>query len=278
MTALGWGGADFIARFTGQALGHRLALFAMLTVGSLLLGLFVWLAGLPLAWRQEGLWLLLLTGVGIMLATLLLYWGLARGPVTVVSPIVGSYPALNVLLALVLGIRPAALEWAAMLGVMLGVVIVARAAGSFERSGDYSRDELRKSIAISLGSAVWFAIAIAAAQQASLIFGVLQTVLYARWISRASLALLLLWRREAPRIPHRWWPLLALQGLMDSLGYITLLYGSGSDDAVIAVVVSSGFGAVTVILARLFLREAMTWPQWGGIVLIVAGVATLSAH
>jgi drug/metabolite transporter (DMT)-like permease len=44
------------------------------------------------------------------------------------------------------------------------------------------------------------------------------------------------------------------------------------------VVVASSFGAVTVVLARLILREAMTWLQWAGIVLVVAGVAVLSAQ
>ncbi len=276
-TAFGWGGSDFIARFSGQAIGHRLTLLGMLTVGSLFLGLYVWWSGLPLVWASDGVWLLLLTGVGMMFATLLLYWGLARGPLTVVSPIVGSYPALNVLLALFLGIRPSTLEWAAMAGVMLGVVVVARAARSFEGEGVYSRGNLRGSILISLGSAFWFAVGIAAAQQAIPIYGELQTVLFGRWISLAALVLLLFWHREVVRVPRRILPLLVLQGLLDSTGYITLLYGSSGEGLVIAVVVSSCFGAVTVLLARVFLREAMTWPQWLGILTIIAGVATLSA-
>ena len=44
------------------------------------------------------------------------------------------------------------------------------------------------------------------------------------------------------------------------------------------MVVASAFGAVTVVLARVFLREAMTWPQWAGIALVVGGVAVLSAN
>ena len=60
MTALGWGGADFIARFVGRALGHQVALFGMLTVGSVLLPLVVWQAGLELVWEPSGWWLLLL--------------------------------------------------------------------------------------------------------------------------------------------------------------------------------------------------------------------------
>jgi drug/metabolite transporter (DMT)-like permease len=45
-----------------------------------------------------------------------------------------------------------------------------------------------------------------------------------------------------------------------------------------AVVVSSGFSAVTVLLARIVLREAMSWAQWAGIVAIIGGVALLSYY
>ena len=45
----------------------------------------------------------------------------------------------------------------------------------------------------------------------------------------------------------------------------------------IAVVISSGFCIVTILLARVILKEIMSWPQWLGVVMIVAGVAVLSA-
>ncbi|MCH8925985.1 MAG: EamA family transporter [Proteobacteria bacterium] len=154
MTALGWGGADFIARFTGRALGHRSALFGMLGVSAVVLTLIVWLGGLPLVWDPSGWWLVALTGLGIMVATLLLYRALARGPVTVVAPIAGSYPALNVALAVALGARPAALDWAAMAAVMAGVIVVARAARSFEDPAGTTRAQLRFTVALALGAAL----------------------------------------------------------------------------------------------------------------------------
>ena len=85
-------------------------------------------------------------------------------------------------------------------------------------------------------------------------------------------------RRRPPVMQRRWWPLLALQGLLDGAGYLALLVGSEGPGSAVAVVVASAFGAVTVVLARLFLREAMTWPQWVGIALVVGGVAVLSAQ
>ena len=277
LTALGWGGADFIARFTGRAMGHHVALFGMLAVGSLVLPIVAWQSGVALVWEPSGWWLLLGTGVGVMVATLLLYWGLARGPVTIVAPIVGSYPALNVAFEVALGARPTMGQWLAMAAVMAGVLVVARAAGSFEDGAEYSRAALRKTIFIALGSAVGFSFAIAAAQHAAPIYGELQTVVVGRWISLLSIALLLLWLRRPPVVPRRWWPWVLLQGLLDGGAYVALLAAGSGAAAAIAVVVASGFGAVTVILARLFLKEAMTLFQWGGVLLIVGGVAVLSA-
>jgi drug/metabolite transporter (DMT)-like permease len=276
VTALGWGNADFIARFTGRALGHRIALFGMLGVSAVILSLIFWHSDLPLIRDPSGWWLILLTGVGITTATLLLYWGLVRGPVTVVAPIAGSYPALNVALAVAQGLRPSTLDWAAMAAVMAGVIVVARAARSFEGSSGITRQQLRFTIGLALGAALCFSVTIAVAQQASTLYGELQTVVLARWVSLLACALLLLVRRQSPRIPLRWWPWIGLQGLLDGGAYVALLTGSQGPGAEIAVVISSGFGAVTVLLARLVLREAMTWTQWAGIAAIVGGVAVLS--
>ncbi len=277
MTALGWGSADFIARFSGRALGHRTALLGMLGVSAVILSVILWLGGAPLVWDLSGWWLVVLTGLGIMVATLLLYWGLARGPVTVVAPLAASYPALNVALAVALGARPGALDWLAMLAVMIGVITVARSARSFEGPAGYTRAQLRFTVGLALGAALSFAVTIAVAQQASFIYGELQTIALARWVGLLACAALFVLRREVPRVPARWWPLIALQGLLDGGAYVALLAGSQGPGAEIAVVVGSGFGAVTVLLARLVLHEAMTRAQWAGIAAIVAGVAVLSA-
>ena len=277
LTALGWGGADFIARFTGRAMGHHVALFGMLVVGSLVLPLIAWTVGVDFVWRPQGLWLLLATGVGIMVATLLLYWGLARGPVSVVAPIVGGYPALNVAFEVSLGARLSLLQWLAMAAVMAGVIVVARAAGSFEDDGEFSRPALRKTILIALAASLGFSFAVGAAQHAAPIYGELQTVVLGRWISLVAIALVLLWLRRPPRMPARWWPWILLQGLLDGGAYVALLAAGSGADAAIAVVVASGFGAITVILARLILKEAMTLFQWAGVALIMCGVAVLSA-
>ena len=276
-TALGWGGADFVARFTGRALGHHAALLGMLTVGALLLPLILWVEGEALTWQWANAWLLAVVGVGIMLATLLLYRGLARGPIALVAPVAASYPALNVALEVALGARPTAGQWGGIALVMLGVLIVSRGSGHHEARGTHGKSELRATLVIALGAALCFAFGVAAAQHAAQVYGELQTTVMGRWISLAALLLLIAARRLPPRLPPRWWPLLILQGSLDGLAYISLVSaGTGAGGAITAVV-GSCFSAVTVVLAWLFLREAISRAQWLGLALVIGGVALLSA-
>lgn len=278
LTAFGWGTADFAARFSGRALGHTNALLGMLLVGSIVLTAWVGLTGPELVWDPAASWLLLVTGIGVMVATLLLYQGLARGPVTIVAPIVGSYPALVVAIAVLLGARPSGLQWAAMVAVMAGVIVVAWAAGGFEARGGFDRAHLRDTVAIAFASSGAFAFAISAGQAATPVFGELQTLWLSRLISLAALVPILLLPGRRVRLTLAWWPVLAAQGLLDSGAYLALFSGSRGAGAEMAAVTASAFGAITVLLARIFLREAMSGPQWGGIVLIFAGVAVLFAQ
>jgi drug/metabolite transporter (DMT)-like permease len=275
--ALGWGGADFVARFTGRKLGPDVAALGMLLAGMTGLTAAVLVLGLPPSGTAFGWLLVLASGTATLIAMLLLYDGLARGPVTIVAPIVGAYPVLNIVFSLLRGARPEALQWAAMAIVLAGVAVVARSAGRFESADGLSSAGIRRSIAVALGSALGFGLALDTAQQTIPVFGELQTVWLGRIVSFVLLAALFAVRRRAPHAPAAWWPLLVLQGVMDAGAYVALLMGGHGPGSEIAVVASSSFSVVTVVLARLFLKEAMSLMQWIGVAAIVGGVAALAA-
>jgi drug/metabolite transporter (DMT)-like permease len=92
----------------------------------------------------------------------------------------------------------------------------------------------------------------------------------------AALLPLFALQRRSPLSPLSWWPLLLVQGGLDAGGMLCLLLGSGGDDSAIAAVVASGFGAVTVLLARQFLKEPMSRLQWLGVALVFSGGAVLA--
>lgn len=274
--AFSWGGADFAARFTGRALGPESGLFGMLLVGAVVLSLWVGFVGPPLVWEMSTLWLVLVCGVFTMAATMLLYLGLARGPVTIVSPIVASYPAVVVVFWVLFGVRPSALQWAAMALAVVGVIVVARCAEKFEEPGVMSLGHLRWTVLVALASSACFAIVVISGQLAVPSYGELQTLWISRLVSLALITLLFVVRRKVPRLDRRWWLLLVLQGLLDTGAYLALFAGSHGAGSELAAVTASAFGAVTVLLARLFLREAMSWQQWGGVIMVFVGVGTLS--
>lgn len=277
LCALSLGSADFIARFSSRAIGHGSALLGMLATGCVVLSVAVWIVEPTIDWQDDRLWLVGLSGVATTAMTLLLYWGLARGPVSIVAPIVASHPALVVAFAVLLGHRPTAWQWLAMAAVLVGVAIVAASARDFERAGLVSRQAIAGTIAIACCSSVAYAVLVAAGQAAVPTYGELPTLWMSRLVSLAALLLVFAAGRRRPKLPLRWWPVLIAQGLLDAGGYLFLFAGSHGPDAAIAAVTGSTFAVVTTLLARLVLREPIGWLQWGGILLVVGGAAALSA-
>lgn len=278
ITALSWGLADFAARFTGRALGQVQALTGVLLVGAVV---YLLLAAndLGVILDDDRAWhFLLLSGLGIMAATLLLYTGLGRGPVSIVSPIVSSYPALNLVIAVFLGARPSPIQWTALIVVMLGVLIVAACARVFEEHEGYSPDHIRKTLWISLGAACCFTLGIMTGQEAGAFYGEVATLAISRSIGVfACLGLLIVLRRGFAG-PVVFWPLVLVQGALDGVAYLCLLMGGRGTDGVITVTVASGFAVVTALLARVFLEEPVTAKQWIGIFLVACGAAVLAGH
>src|SRR5271170_7751490 len=129
LTALSWGGSDFLARFATHRIGALRTMLYMQFTGLLLLTIFLpWLGGWghladgsgwqPWAWG-------VLAGALNFFATLTLYRSFEIGKLSVVAPISASYPVLTVLLSLLSGEH---LNTARAIGIactLLGVVLVA---------------------------------------------------------------------------------------------------------------------------------------------------------
>lgn len=278
LCAVNLGLADFMARFSSRAIGPPSALFGMLAAGAMVLSVYVLVFEPPLVWTWSGFGFIALNGIATTLMTLLLYLGLARGPVSIVAPIVASHPALVVLLAVVLGARPTTIQWIAMAGTLAGALIIAASANNFEQAGTYDRRQLRATILIACASAVSYAVLIIAAQAAVPIYGEFQTLWLGRLFSLAALGLFFLVRGQAPRMTLRWAPFVAAQGLLDAGGYLFLFAGSAGPGAEIAAVTASTFGAITTLLAWAVLRERISLVQWSGITLVFTCIALLSAY
>jgi drug/metabolite transporter (DMT)-like permease len=273
--ALSLGAADFMARFSSRALGAMLTYAYVLLIGAI--GTTVWLFATDqvLVWSPLGVAIAVLHGVSVVVMCVLLYIGIARGPIAVGAPIVAAHPAPVLAVNVLMGMHPSAMQWAAMTIVIAGGVIIARSSKAGKGAGAAAAN--RTTLLIALAACLAYVAIVLTAQSATPLIGAFQTM----WIGRvAGLVLLggvLIVQRARLAVPREWVPFVGLQGGLDSLGYLTFLAGSNSAAPYVTMVIASAFSVVTVVLARLFLHEPISKMQWVAIALIAVGAAVLTA-
>lgn len=274
-SALSLGGADFMARFSARALGAPLTYGFVLLVGAL--GTTLWLvaSGAALTWSPLGNGFAIVHGVFVTVMCILLYIALARGPIAVVAPIVAAHPALVLLVNVLMGVRPSAMQWVAMMAILVGGIAITRSATSEPDRAEAERN--RVTVLIAIGAAVAYAGIFLTAQVSTPLIGALQTMWVGRCTGLVFIALILLFQGVRPRVPAAWLPFVSLQAGLDAAGYFTLLAGANSAQPHITLVVASGFSVVTVLLARIVINEPVSKTQWAAIGLIAAGTAMLMA-
>ncbi len=279
-TAMVWGISDFIARFAGRSVGAMAATFALMMVGGVLVAAAMGITGADLILRSDGLHYLFGIGSATALGAILFYHAVTHGPVTVAAPVVASYPAIALPISAILGARPDVISWAAMAVTLGGVWLVARTAksnGVGDTAAEYSPAVIKRTALYSFSAAAIYASAIAtAADQAVEIYGPLQTVLVMRIIGAVIVGFAVLSMKEKARFPLKAWPILISFGALDTAGHLFLFVGLGFENGENAIVTSIGYTVVTVLLARAILREQVSALQWGGVALVVGGVALLA--
>lgn len=282
LTALTWGGADFTARFSTHRIGTLRTMFYMQFVGFLLLTISMrWLGGWghladgsgwrPWAWG-------LLAGLLNACGTLSLYRSFEIGKMAVVAPLSASYPALTLTLSWLSGDHLSTARVAGILLILFGVAVVAGG----EHVPSENSAQPTKANTRGIGWAITAAIA----------FGVLFWLLGIRivprvgavqavWMIRltsASLTALIIFSVAQPmRLPRggiRW---MALgMGAFDTLAFVLSNRGMQMEQVAVISVLGSLYGAVTVGLAAIFLREHISRWQWTGIATIFAGIFLIS--
>lgn len=276
IAALSWGLHDFLARFPSRAVGAVTTVFAVTVAGLVVLSVWLAIDGGTIEIVWPSLWLVAVTGIVFAAATLTLFSALALGPISIVAPLAGSYPALAMIFAVAQGTQPSLTQWAAIGAVMVGVVLVSRSGGHYEASGHLPPGKLKIVLGLALLASVCFAVSLTAGQAAAPIFGDVQTVWLARCFGLGAIGIVFLAKPGKTAIPGRWLPVLAVMGVLDVAALGTIVAAGSLPDAAFATVVSSAFGAVTVLLARAFLKEPVAKLQAAGIVVIFAAVAVLA--
>jgi drug/metabolite transporter (DMT)-like permease len=281
LTALTWGCSDFLARFATHRMGTLRAMLYMQLIGFILLTIAMPFLGgwghladgsgwQPWAWGM-------LAGCVNAVSTLSLYRSFEIGKMAVVAPLSASYPALSVTLSLLSGERLSAMRAAGIACTMLGVLVVA---GGEKAPDENDAEAVRRSgkgIGWALGSAVGF----------GLLFWLLGIRIIPRvgavqavWMIRLMCTLIaggiILIAKQPLGLPRsaRWISL--GMGVGDTSAFVFSNRAMQIEQVAVISVLGSLYGAVTVALAAIVLREHVSRWQWLGIAAIFSGIYLMS--
>jgi drug/metabolite transporter (DMT)-like permease len=264
--SLTWGFADFFGPLKGRTLGTLRVLVYVQLGGLVVIALIIAIRGKGPA--DLGALYAIPAATSGTLGLYAYYRGMAVGAMSIVAPIAGISAGIPVIFGIITGDRPSPWQWLGIAAALGGVFLASIEPG---RGG-----RVAAGVGLALLAAIGFGgyfppmheAGIADFWWASLIFRMTSTsiILAAVAVRRPSLAV-------APIQV----PVLALIGIGDMLG--NLLFAAASTSGLVSItsVLASLYPIVTVMLARLVLKERVARSQEVGIALTLAGVALISA-
>ncbi len=282
LTALTWGGADFIARFATHRIGTLRTMFYMQATGLVLLSICLPVLGgwghlhdgsgwQPWAWGG-------LAGCINAFSTLSLYRSFEIGKMAVVAPLSASYPALTVTLSLLTGEHLTAVRGAGIVCTLLGVVLVARGEKVPDKDDAEGHARSGKGLGWALCSAVGFGVLFwLLGNRIVPRVGAPQTVWMIRLTSVVLTMAILLIAKQPIGLPRgRVRGFVWGMGLLDTSAFVLSNRGMQMEQVAVVSVLGSLYGAVTVALAAIVLKEHVAKWQWVGIATIFAGIILIS--
>lgn len=271
-----YGGADFL----GGAASRRAHTLAVLTVsapaGALIMLVAALVAGGPahlggLGWAAAGG---LAGGAGLIV----FYEGLATGPMTVVAPVSALVATvLPVGVALASGERPGLTVAVGAVACLAAIVLISQEGG--KPAGQGGERRASRALLFGVGSGLAFGLFFLFLRNAGST-GVFWPVTAARLAGTAIMLGAAAWLRVRPGwrgMGHRVLLAAIASGLIDAAANVCYVLATRAGMFGMAVVLTSLYPGITVLLARLVLGERMRPAQRVGLVLAAAGVVLVTA-
>jgi drug/metabolite transporter (DMT)-like permease len=285
--ALLYGSADFL----GGAATRRAALVGVLLTAGVA-GVAVQLPAALLAGgppRAIGIEWGLAAGAAGGIGLMLFYAGLAAGPMSVVSPVSAlAATVLPVGAAVAEGERPGVAIYVGVLLCLAATVLVSTGARASEVEGAVAGRPRRpaagwaqrlRGVGLGLASGAAFGLFFLFIRNGGET-GALWPALAARCAGLAIYVVAALVIRTGPVSWRAGWPLFAAAlgaGALDATANVSYVLATRAGLFGPAVVLTSLYPAVTVLLARLALRERMHRTQQAGLLLAAVGIALIAA-
>lgn len=272
-SALFYGMTDFVSHFSNKASGVlRTMLYGQLFLAVILTGWLLLTVQIPPAsWTSWSI--LVVSDLTILLATACLYRALAVGNLSIVPPVAACYGAVGALIALAFGekVKPMALA-----GLFLAVAgaIATAVPSAQEKNKNAVRSTgalLALAAAVLYGCGFWMQGRFAVPS-----LGALIPIWSYYTLGSITLLTVAVVGRKNMRPPTRHEaPALYATAILAVAGYGALLRGQATGQVAVVTALSSAASAVTVLLARVFLKQAVTVHGWVGLAAVVMGLAIL---
>jgi drug/metabolite transporter (DMT)-like permease len=283
--AFGWGVADFCARFGSRRIGAYRTLMYMQPFGIFAIPIYLvftggWSHFGSLGWRPWAF--AVIAGLLNTISSLALYYAFKIGTMSVAAPVSSAYPAVTVTLALLSGEHINAIRAAGLAVIFLGIILAALSftppSASQDPHSTSSSARVVRGAGWALASAIgfgvmfwWLGFHVVKELGGPMSVWIVRLVMFFSLLIAAPVTA----RNIALPNGDVWWTLAAI-GLVDTTAFIANNSGMQIGHVSVVSVLSSLYGAVTVLLGGIFVREHIAKSQWCGVALIFAGIVLVN--
>jgi drug/metabolite transporter (DMT)-like permease len=269
--ALMWGTATLCSSRSSRMLSSNTVLAWVMLFGLAISLPFALAGGVPPGLDRGVLGWLVLAGAANVAGLALVYAALRIGKVGVVSPLASTEGAVAASLAVIAG---------EAIGIGTGVLLVVIVAGVVLASRPTDEREIEdphpaRASALALGAALTFGIGLYASGRVSALVPAAWVILPARVIGVGLVAVPMAARGRLA-LTRQAAPLVVTAGICEVAGFACYAIGARHGIAVTAVLASQ-FAAVAAVGAYVLFRERLSALQRAGAVMVLVGVALLTA-
>ena len=280
VAAFCWGTADYMSRSQSERVGYYRTIIYSQLVTLVTVIVLVPVVSPALTFPLYPILALLGAGIVNFVAFIFLYRAFHRGVVSIVAPVVYTYPAVTAVLAVaILGASLSLIQGVVIAVIVAGVILLST---HFSELYSYFRGSgtpgLTKGIGLALGASLCFGTVYIGIGYAAPFVSFVLPVIFLRVIAiSAGFILAPVLKQEARPSRLVFSRIMIAIGILEAFGFLAFTYGvSASGSALPIVAALSGMGgAVAASYGLAFLKERLEPNQVLGVLLSLAGVFAL---
>lgn len=275
---LGWGSGDFLAALSSRRIGNLKTLFWMQITSFCIASIFFIINFQTFKLTAVPQYLILLFMVALLQVTAYLsfYKGLEEGMISVVSPIGSTFALVTTILSIVFyGEQLNSHQVLAIVVVFIGIFLVST---NIKELLGVKKLSFLKGVRDALIAMLGWGISLFLIVPASKALGWFLPVYIFKFFVLFLIITVFLFKKQIFKIKKQFNIVLLLLavGIFDISAFFGYSLGVSSEYASIVAPISGAFAMITVLLARLFLKEKLVPNQIIGILAIVLGIIIIN--